>query len=340
VVKVITEVTTMVQTETSQMGAMAYVLHNRLVQQLRSDSFPVLDLGKITKSNSSPRFAKKVSDFSNVGRICLQRACLEAERRLCGNLALTVEGINGAPVLRSHRDKLCLLLDPRTHHLIVGKWNKADVLDAQKALQDVYVDFFLSAERRHVELERTCDGNGDNNDDDDDDDDILLIVQKPRKSDVLHETIEDWEQRRRAELKKNFKRDLRAYSAWLHRINWREYGRRPEAGGVDIPGNDDEIDPFAHLLAVNIWPLLKTMPRSLSDLKLLMTHSKASLASVPAASYAERMNSAGGIVSNKSNYQLDPKEVSMRVPLRMNRAFFGMLLNKFPVPVQVHTIQE
>lgn len=340
VVKVSTEVTTMVQTETSQMGAMAYVLHNRLVQQLRSDSFPVLDLGKIAKSNPSPRFAKKVSDFSNVGRMCLQRACLEAERRLCGNLALTVEGINGAPVLPSHRDKLCLLLDPRTHHKIVGNnWDMADKLDAQNSLRNLFVDFFLNAERKHVELELTCNGHNDDEDDDDDDEDALLIVPKPRMSDVQQQTIEEWEKRRQSELKKKFNRDLKEYSSWLHRIKWHEYGRRPDAGGVDIPANYDEIDPFAHLLAVNIWPLLKTMPQSLSDLKLLMTHSKASLASVPAASYAERINSAGGIVSNKSNYQLDPKEVSMRVPLRMNRAFFGMLLNKFPEPVDVEVAQ-
>ena len=50
VAKVITDVTTRVQTENSQMGAMGHLIHLRLLEQLRSSELLVLDLDNISKT--------------------------------------------------------------------------------------------------------------------------------------------------------------------------------------------------------------------------------------------------------------------------------------------------
>ena len=114
VTKVVTDTTTLVQTEKAQMGAMGYVIHCELLKRLRSNQFEVLDLDNITEQER-PRRTVLVSDFTPTGRKCLQRARLEAERRLCGSTALNVDDVSGkSPVQRQHRETLCLTLDPRT----------------------------------------------------------------------------------------------------------------------------------------------------------------------------------------------------------------------------------
>eukprot|EP00750_Incisomonas_marina_P013284 INCI17280.1.p2 GENE.INCI17280.1~~INCI17280.1.p2 ORF type:complete len:120 (+),score=17.81 INCI17280.1:173-532(+) len=55
----------------------------------------------------------------------------------------------------------------------------------------------------------------------------------------------------------------------------------------DIPTDAAAVNPFAHLLQLNILPWIKAMPPHLSRIQLLLTHSKASVASVPAASFNE-----------------------------------------------------
>ena len=78
---------------------------------------------------------------------------------------------------------------------------------------------------------------------------------------------------------------------------------------------------------------LKTLAEKHPHLVLLATHSRASIASLPAASFAERINSAAGIVSNKSNYCLNVKEIGHLVPLRMNKLLYGDLKLKVAAKV-------
>jgi hypothetical protein len=84
---------------------------------------------------------------------------------------------------------------------------------------------------------------------------------------------------------------------------------------------------------VNVLPLLKTLAKSHKHIVLLATHSRASIASLPAASFAERINSAAGIVSNKKNYCLNVQEVGHLVPLRMNKLLYGDLILKVAAKV-------
>ena len=62
--------------------------------------------------------------------------------------------------------------------------------------------------------------------------------------------------------------------------------------------------------------------------QLLLTHSRAFVASLPASSYAERINSAAGTVCTKGNVLLNTDHISHLVPLRMNKEFFGILCNE------------
>lgn len=50
-------------------------------------------------------------------------------------------------------------------------------------------------------------------------------------------------------------------------------------------------------------------------------HSIASVASLPASSFAERINSVGGIVSTTGNVSLHHEEISALVPLKVNSQF-------------------
>ena len=80
---------------------------------------------------------------------------------------------------------------------------------------------------------------------------------------------------------------------------------------------------------VNLLPLIAKMPSLLSRFKLLLTHSRGSVASLPAASFAERINSAAGIISTKKNVLLAHNEISHLVTLRVNAALLRYLRVKF-----------
>ena len=321
VLQTITTVTTLVQSERAQMGAMGYLIHVRLMERLRGTEFAVYDLDAIT-ATARPRRPKAVAEFSDLGRLCLLRARMEAERRLCGSRALTTVGITGAPVICSDRQLLCVFLDPRTHHLFCGRhWDRDQKLAAQRKLRDHYVRFFLNAARPTANLTRPPSG--------DDDDDELLVAcdDEPARQPRALFTMAEWEANQTALLRTQFKAEFSAYSAYLLReVDWKAYGVRH--GIVGIPAAAADIDPVQHLLNLDIVPLIKDLPSACANIQLLLTHSKASVASVPAVSYAERINSAAGVVSTKGNVRLNVDEISHLVPLRMNGPFFGVLCDK------------
>jgi hypothetical protein len=68
-------------------------------------------------------------------------------------------------------------------------------------------------------------------------------------------------------------------------------------------------------------PLIATIPPELCRLRLLLTYSIASVASLPASSFAERINSTGGIVSTRKNVSLHHEEISVLVPMKVNSKF-------------------
>ena len=139
--------------------------------------------------------------------------------------------------------------------------------------------------------------------------------------------MEEWETQRRKSLAAEFDTEFQAYSTFVGQVDWSAYGKRVNVH--DIPTEAAAVSPFAHLLQLNMLPWIKAMPPHLSRIQLLLTHSKASVASVRAASFCERVISAGSIVSTKGNENMDPEEISHRVPLRMNGNFWTFLEQQF-----------
>lgn len=111
--------TTAVQYERRPMAALGHPLRSRLLKQLRADAIPVVDLNNVTASSNVPRVHKPVATWSNLGKKCLRRAILEAERRFCGNDALE-EGTEDNNNLNHGQPHLmdlqacAMMLDPRT----------------------------------------------------------------------------------------------------------------------------------------------------------------------------------------------------------------------------------
>jgi hypothetical protein len=227
---------------------------------------------------------------------------------------------------------MCLLLDPRTHHLhCVKNWQRPELLSAQNLVGRLYVEYFLEHDRRTADLTISPSDSGD----DDDGLDLCLDMHdgaEPRK----RLTMNEWEEKHRRVLGDRFRKELRAYSRALSDVEWHNYAS--EHGIMGVPQEAASVDPFVHLMNVNVLPLLKTLAKSHERIVLLATHSRASIASLPAASFAERINSAAGIVSNKKNYCLNAEEIGHLVPLRMNKLFYGDLILKvaakvLPAPV-------
>ena len=60
-----------------------------------------------------------------------------------------------------------------------------------------------------------------------------------------------------------------------------------------------------------------------------MTHSKASLASLPASSYVERVNSVANVVSTTENFSMSCFDISAMVALRSNADFTEILRRRY-----------
>ena len=102
---------TLVQTEHHCVAAFRYPLLRDTMDALRAPSLPVIDLDAVKNRTRLVRKNVHVDLLTGLGRQCLNRAKLEAERRYCGNKS---EQISGKDVWMSTRDELAALLDPRT----------------------------------------------------------------------------------------------------------------------------------------------------------------------------------------------------------------------------------
>ena len=154
-------------------------------------------------------------------------------------------------------------------------------------------------------------------------DDVLLAHEETLQGERPPLTMAEWEARETTKLKRRFKAEFKAYSRHLLTVNWAQYAAEHEV--ADVPARHDDIDPFLHLVNVDIIPFIKSLPARFDNIQLLLTHSRAGVASLPAASYAERINSAAGVISTKGNVSLSTAEISELVTLRMNKEFFGFL---------------
>ena len=105
----------------------------------------VLDLDHIgvQAENNMPGISKQVEDFTVIGKTCLERAHLEAERRYCGNK--TEERLSSRIEL-TDREKIATLLDPRTLTLV----KKPDQLTYVVLLKELYVAYAASPGARRL----------------------------------------------------------------------------------------------------------------------------------------------------------------------------------------------
>jgi hypothetical protein len=144
------KVATLVQTEQLMVSSLALILKEEMMSNLRGDSLTVVELNKVTKSPRLPRVKVARADLTALGEVGLKRATLEGERRYCGN---TTEELTGLPVVLMDRDKLGLLLDPRTlncAHIAHRPGLKEECL---ALLEEEYVRFGLRAREFKAEAE-------------------------------------------------------------------------------------------------------------------------------------------------------------------------------------------
>jgi hypothetical protein len=72
--------TVMVQFEQPFMGSMGFLLHDEMLRTLRASNLSVFDLDAATAADSRKRVDVAVTEFTELGKECLARAKLEAER--------------------------------------------------------------------------------------------------------------------------------------------------------------------------------------------------------------------------------------------------------------------
>eukprot|EP00173_Palmaria_palmata_P002616 Plantae.Rhodophyta-Palmaria_palmata.ctg2734.p1 GENE.Plantae.Rhodophyta-Palmaria_palmata.ctg2734~~Plantae.Rhodophyta-Palmaria_palmata.ctg2734.p1 ORF type:complete len:278 (+),score=27.42 Plantae.Rhodophyta-Palmaria_palmata.ctg2734:373-1206(+) len=130
----------LVHNEKSFMGAVALLLKTDVLKTLRAKRISVIDLEAVKSSPRMPRINVPVQELSEVSQECLRRACLEAERRHCGNTGETLSGDDYQP---TDRELGATLLDFRTIH---GHHLSKSVRDsAYEVLQDGYVKYATTA---------------------------------------------------------------------------------------------------------------------------------------------------------------------------------------------------
>jgi hypothetical protein len=116
-----------------------------MLTKLRSDTLSVVDFDQVTESPNLIRHDLPLEDMTEVGRTCKWRATLEAERRYCGNASKV---LNNKAVERTHRDKLSVMLDPRT---LITNLSKCGVANVERCLlssvlKEEYVNFESQAQ--------------------------------------------------------------------------------------------------------------------------------------------------------------------------------------------------
>ena len=110
-------------------------------------------------------------------------------------------------------------------------------------------------------------------------------------------------------------------------VNWAE-----EFKGRDIPNEKKDVCPLLHLRKLPIGELLSKWRDSkmLGYLPVMATHSRASIGSLLASSFCERINSGGKITLNEGNARLSQSELDMRTTLRLNKGFMDFMRKNYP----------
>lgn len=150
IMAIIAKYTTLVQSEKHFMRAIGVVAKVELLQSLRGTTLSVINLDEVTKEETEPRIDIDVNAMTAIGKQALKIALLEAERRLCDNEALTLDGITGDPVCIIPDDVSSLLLDPRTMCWAWKSFEEADITEAVKRIKNEYVKIAMRLNQSKV----------------------------------------------------------------------------------------------------------------------------------------------------------------------------------------------
>ena len=324
--------TTFVQHERSMTTAFSVPMKRKLLEQLRGESIQVVDLDKVTDAPKLPTKTKLVSDMTEIGRECLERAKLEAERRFAGN---KTEELTNADVVLEKREGLSMLLDPRTLVVLCNKigMTKQEKQKYMEALKVEYVDYATRAKKKREEKAGVTHGQDIKGNEMrvdvgtnaaklgldvmlEDDDDISISSTESQNDEVV--------------FGKEFDRCYKNYKMYCCTINWEGlYSDEFKEGEGSFPMNLVNVDMTA---VFNMISNKNKEKRSFGWLPVMAIASKGSIGSLLASSFCERINSAANLVCTDGNSLLDPEEVDKLVTLRMNREYMEFMRENCKMP--------
>ena len=143
--------------------------------------------------------------------------------------------------------------------------------------------------------------------------------------------MQEWEAKHRKDLTEHFYRDLLAYSKIVKAIDWVDYCKEHNQPFTAPEEGQPVTNPLS-LFRVDLLPFVRGLPAKVATFKLLLTHSRVSVASVMSASFSERINSQAGIISTDGNTALGFTEIGHLVPCRMNRQFIADMSARYNHP--------
>ena len=329
------------QTEKLYVHALCAPLHEKLLRDLRADSFDVVDLRRVSASPILPLRRKLKSSFTITGLECLGRAILEFERRYCGN---KTECLQHNRLIYKYHEMLATMIDPRTltcKHLPEKRRKPRRDMYLAK-LKKAYVVYAKNAQAYHESLvprgasadnEAKDDATGDAEDDAEDDseddadtradtradtgwsDDDDIPAPAPAAARPLRpiEPAVDWGAR--------FDSDYKNFRVRCSRIDWPS--KFPD---LDLP-TDQPPDLLHDLIYCDLTVIFNELIDEDPDrsqygfLPYMATGFEGSVSSLLASSFSERVNSCANLVLTDGNSLLQPNEINMLVVLRMNREF-------------------
>mmetsp|Transcript_17226 Transcript_17226/g.55920 ORF Transcript_17226/g.55920 Transcript_17226/m.55920 type:complete len:852 (-) Transcript_17226:375-2930(-) len=316
--------TKLVQSESLYLGACAAALKIDMIAKLGDDAeLQVVQLENVTKEPKMPREPVSKDDLSAVGRMCLERARLEAERRFCGN---KTEEILDYCYKMNDREKIATLLDFRTvncDHIppFMAK-------TAKGLLQELYIQYGKRAFDYKQEKVAASGIVEDQQEEDDDDDDDAGLGLGAWDMDVDDDDDDDAGGAAAAatpcsnleeELKKEFQK---AWKAWLKhskKIKWKT--EFPGLAGLDLVEDLLPLDVSCLYKKIADDPTFGLLPK-------LARASRGSIGTLPAESFCERIISAANLILTEGNTLLGTEELDMLAVLRMNREYIEYLREK------------
>ena len=299
----------------------------------------MVDLSSITASPNLPVLERPVEDFADMGKTCLQRATLEAERRHCGNSG---DSLTGADVVATDRELLALLLDPRTVNSL-GELGLAEKrMQSKELLEDLYVEFGTRAAEHKIKLEATKTSNKAasgpkpaqnlspetcwSSDEDSDSVTEAEVNRQTEPSKALVPTAD--------ELRKEFKTCFKRWRKACVAIDWK--GHFPDLTlsnkKMGVHSDNDLMQMWKLDMGRVLNALIASDPtkEKFGHLPQMATMSRGSIGALLASSFCERINSAANIVLHEGNLKLSEEETNMLTTLRMNRPFVDYMRKKYP----------